>query len=350
LMLKPSEIQPVGRFRAALSAFEALNEQLSRSQHHNSGLRLGILTMCWGRGHARRLPLWLYSLKKVDVLNATLVVCLDTMALDACRSSHTQWHQCADARDWPQNSFSKLSAIAMCLSRNIDVLWLDDDVIVLQNPANFLEPISISDSPTPSHEMEMMFSVEADSWNCVNTGVFFMRATAEGCRFLGVWASLLLDRPVSSDQQTLYLLLGLLPDMDYRSFCDGEGLGKASSPRARLFGPLRTPRWGALDSRRKFVVPFEAVYGGVEVGHVKDVVVFHMLDSWPSDAVATHLYDDIRTSFEDPVFLVLQKLAEKQGGKESALEIVKRSERGWIDVPGSLGGRRDCRNSYSHGR
>ena len=195
---------------------------------------------------------------------------------------------------------------------------------------------------------------EADSWNCINNGVFLFRASAETRRYLGVWASVVLGRPAGTDQSMLTILLGLLPRMDYRYYAEREGLlDEARGRRARALGPLRTPRWGALEPRVDFAMPHENRYGGVMEGRHRDVAVFHVLESWPRHYLTHELYHDLRDAELDIVAEFLKGLSENGGweGDAGTMELLARNERTWdIIGDGWHGGKRDCRMSYIHGR
>merc|ERR1712008_122931 len=161
----------------------------------------------------------------------------------------------------------------------------------------------------PSPPADLLFSVEADSWNCVNSGIFFARAVPLVRRFVGVWLSLLLDRPIGSDQATLYLLLGLLPGMDHGAFADREGLFVPHGGRARVLGHFQTPHWGSLGPRVHFATTFEATYVGFEEGWLADLVAFHLMESWPVASLSNPLYADVRAAGHDPVAVILEGIS-----------------------------------------
>lgn len=324
-----------------------------------------ILTMCWGDLHAARLALWLRVVRRAGLSNGPLVLCFDVVSLESCRTAHDKPRLCADAREWPASSLSKLSAISLALSHGLDVLWVDTDAVVLRNPVPFLKPILLDPDPVGADltivdagsdrrserrpPPDLLFSVEADSWNCVNSGVFLVRATRAALHFMGFWLSLLLERPVSSDQFTLYLLLGLMPGMNYRLFAQREGLLSAVAPRVRALGSLQTPTWGALDPRVHFTATAEVRYGGIERDLASDVVIFHMLDGWPEDMIPNPLFWDLRQEGKDPVGYVLQEVLLHEGPGP----LLHRHHRsGWVPHPEGLGpgGRRSCQQTYHHGR
>jgi len=350
------------QFLRAYSAFDALAANLSSAPR-----RLAAITMCWGRAHATRLRLWLLAVRRAAPGLAVLVLCFDKVSLTFCRSASTASSFCADARAWPRSSLSKLSGILVLLSLGIDALWLDTDTVVLRDPVPFLRPLH-SSGEVP----DMLFSVDADSWNCVNSGVFLLRAVPATRQFVAVWASLFLDRPLSSDQATLFLLLGLFPGMDFASVAAREGLLDPSAARARALGPHLTPSWGALDSQAHFATSFEATYGGIEVGRVSDLSVFHLMESWPRESLANPLYEDLHRAGIDPVRRLLEGILSSEvplpgGGADVGVggshedpvgvcsmpsdvrELLRRSERGWVEVQGAPGGRRDCRRSFEAG-
>ena len=129
-----------------------------------------------------------------------MVLCYDHAAWETCHRHHHQIQFCSDTRDWPKSGLSKLIAMAMIIEQGVDALWLDDDTLVLKDPTQHLKPLlpeNISMTEPPAGRPEMLFQVEADSWNCVNNGIFLLRASPQTLRYLAYWTSLLLDRPVS---------------------------------------------------------------------------------------------------------------------------------------------------------
>eukprot|EP00927_Polykrikos_kofoidii_P039650 TRINITY_DN33992_c0_g2_i1.p1 TRINITY_DN33992_c0_g2~~TRINITY_DN33992_c0_g2_i1.p1 ORF type:complete len:805 (-),score=128.25 TRINITY_DN33992_c0_g2_i1:40-2454(-) len=327
---------------------------------------VSILTMLWGERLSARLPAWLGSLDRAgdSVLARTIVLCFQPVALEACRGSHSVTALCVDSVGWPTSSMSKLVGIAVILSRNVDVLWLDSDAVVLQDPVPFLLPWKASKVEQSTYGFQvssngsrqaqgrrglsMLWSVEADSLNCVNSGVFYLRASLATRRFVAYWASLLLERPTGSDQSTIGLLLGLLP-MNYSAFAAREGFVLTDSviSRAHVLGPLRTPAWAALDGQRRFTATFEVTYGGIKVGHLNDVAVFHMLESWPQGSLPNPLYADLRSSGLEPVEVLLDALRRgDEESRRSTRTLLQRSERDWMTQEGF----RDCRAWYYHGR
>eukprot|EP00435_Cladocopium_sp_Y103_P060631 s313_g22.t1 len=119
-----------------------------------------------------------------------LVTCLDADSLANCRASNVEPGLCVDARAWPKSPMSKILTVAMCVRHGFDVLWLDTDTVVLNDP--------IPREQKVPQDREMLFSVEADSVNCVNTGAYFMRSSPKTQRYLGHWASLYFGRPVGA--------------------------------------------------------------------------------------------------------------------------------------------------------
>lgn len=118
----------------------------------------------------------------------------------------------------------------------------------------------------------------------------------------------------------------------------------------RAVGPLKTPTWHALDPRKHFTCIFEIIYGGILSGTLEEVAVVHTLESWPVGSLPVGLYRDIRDAGKDPLTVMLEALCCGEGdeGPQYAMELLRRSERHWIDGPG--GSRRDCRRGYQHGR
>lgn len=298
-----------------------------------------IAAMCWGERMAQRLQLWLRAARKARGALGVLVTCLDTNSLASCIASNAEPDLCVDARAWPKSPMSKILTVAMCVRHGFDVLWLDTDTVVLNDPiprvARAMQEQKVS------QDREMLFSVEADSVNCVNTGAYFMRSSPTTQRYLGHWASLYFGRPASTDQSILYLLLGLLPGMDFNTYAQREGL--LAGVRARGLGPLQIPAWGSLDARVDFTVPVEVNYGGVQLGRSHEVAVLHLLESYPTESLINSRYHELRAEGLDVVEEILKGLFDGSNGT-TALAFVRENERTWSEV------RRDCRFSYNHGR
>ena len=225
----------------------------------------------------------------------------------------------------------------------VDVLWLDLDTVILRDPVPcILRALRDPSLERPEIERQMLFSIEADSLNCVNSGAYVIRSSPKTRRFLGTWASLYFGYPASTDQQTLYLMLGLLPEIDVKVYAESEGL-LASGVRARAFGSFQTPAWGALDPRVDFTVPLEVSYGGVEHGRSHEVAVLHLLDSFPASCLINSQYQDLRAAGLDVVEEILKGLFDGKNAS-TAKALVKRNERIWDET------RRDCRSSFNPGR
>eukprot|EP00438_Fugacium_kawagutii_P014777 Skav228766 [mRNA] locus=scaffold589:470386:472194:- [translate_table: standard] len=291
-----------------------------------------IATMCWGQKMAERLRLWLRTARKAQQALGVLVNCLDPMSLASCRAANAHPRLCVDASTWPKSEFSKILMVAMCLRQGFDTLWLDLDTVMLNDPVRRLPE---------AMDLEMFFSIEADSVNCINTGIFFMRPSPRTQRFLGHWASLFYGWPVASDQEQMYFLLRLLPGLDFDAFADREGL--LAGDRARALGPLEVPAWGSLEPRVDFTLPVEVNYGGVQQGQVEEVAVIHLLDSFPEAALINQKYQDLRAAGLDVVNELLKGLFDGSNGT-TAMDLLRRNERTWGKV------KRDCRSSYNFGR
>ena len=325
------------RLPAAFDALDALKRKVATKS-------VVITTVCWGQRMASRLELWLKAVaRKARRALGVLVACLDSYSLASCRSRNAQPSFCADAREWPRSGLSKLMTVALSLQSGVDVLWLDLDTVVLQDPVpRISRALQDQSLEMPDIERQMLFSIEADSLNCVNSGAYFIRSSPMTQRFLGTWASVYFGHPASTDQQILYLMLGLRPRMDLKVYAESEGL-LASGVRARAFGSFQTPPWGALEPRVDFTVSIEVNYGGVERGHSQLVAVLHLLDSFPPEGLIYSVYHDLRAEGLDVVEEILQGLFDKQNAT-TAMALVRRNERTWGKA------RRDCRSSFNPGR
>jgi len=323
-------------FRDALEALQ--NEALAEAIRTPP---VAILTACWGRVHSARLSGWLEAVQRAGMGQRTAVLCHDLVSLTTCRAVHVRPLLCLDARQWPRTLLSKLAAIALFVRWHIDVLWLDSDAVLLQDPVQFLKPLR-SGGDMHRESAQMLFSVEPVSWNCVNAGVFFLRGSRDTQRYLGYWISLYLERPFNIDQSVLFFLLGLMPNMSYEMFSSREELLNSKGSRTRVLGTLRTPAWGALDGRAPFTMTGKVVTGGFDADRESQVVVLHLLESWPKDRTPVTVYDDI----PDLVETILEGLSGRGRGEAFAWELVRRSavERGPEFA------RRDCKLTYVHGR
>jgi len=306
---------------------------------HDGQERFAILSACWGEAHAARLGFWLHAVQRADLLDRATIMCHDMAALTACRSAHTRPQHCADARQWPATLLSKLAGVALGIRLGLDILWLDSDAVLLRDPRPLITPIQAPQGDAPS-DPDMLFSIEADSWNCVNAGVFFMRATERVLRYITWWLVLFLLRPFSIDQAVLLFLLGLIQNMGFADFAGRERLLDAHGPRARLLGTLSTPRWGALDSRSAFGMSAHTTTGGIDLGSTDGLAVMHLLASWPNHSIASPIYQDV----PDLVGHILASLSGAGRGVPWAMELIRRSEQS------SPINRRDCSRSYIAGR
>lgn len=338
------------RFKRAYAAFKLLGDMVGSETPSRSSVAL--LTACWGSGHARQLPLWLAAARRADMLTRTLAMCHDDAALEACRSAHLRPQLCADARDWPRSLLSKLAGIALALAAGADALWLDMDAVLLRHPVPFLKawrPKTEEDAGKHNSQQkpEMLFSVEATSWNCINAGVFLMRATDRVRRYLAHWISLYLQRPHSLDQSALFLLLNLISGMDWAAFAKTEGLFRtATNPRrvrAAALGDLVTPTWGALEPQARFGMTGMVATGGIRRGRAEDLVVFHLLNSFPKHQVLDNIYRDVDN---DTLGAILGGLDGTPDDVERAWELIRRSENEGFREERL----RDCHQLRSHGR
>lgn len=331
--LGPSR-SPISGVRTALEGLQA-----HRDQAMLPARQVAFLSACWGQRHAARLGLWLEAVHRAQIQKHTAIMCHDTAALAACKARHRWPHLCADARDWPKSLLSKLVGLALCLQLGLDVMWLDSDAVVLGDPRPFLVPIRTA-SEEVEEQPELLFSVEPDSWNCVNAGVFFARSTQRVLRYFGFWIALFLMRPFSFDQAVLSMLLGLVKKMDFADFAAREQLLDVESPRPRALGTLQTPVWGALDGRAAFGMTAQIVTGGIQPGATASLVIMHLLESWPNSSIPWPIYGDV----PDIVLEILAGLGGAEHDMSRAMTLIRRSEQAFPQ------GRRDCRTSYIHGR
>eukprot|EP00928_Gymnodinium_smaydae_P077400 TRINITY_DN6072_c0_g1_i2.p1 TRINITY_DN6072_c0_g1~~TRINITY_DN6072_c0_g1_i2.p1 ORF type:complete len:809 (+),score=139.36 TRINITY_DN6072_c0_g1_i2:92-2518(+) len=311
----------------AAAAFDALAAHVSGATDSALGFeRAALVSAVWGQRHAERLPRWLDAARRAGVEGRTLILCHDQTSLRSCRAAHSRPELCAAAEQWPRTLLSKLVAIAQCLRRGVDVLWLDSDAVTLQNPFLFLEPL-VAEAHTREVPPDMLFSVEAHSWNCVVAGVFFMRASVVSIKFLAFWLSLYLERPFDHDQTVLKWLLGLVGGRaSWPAFAALERLLTGDAKRADVLGTLQTPSWGSLDATVHFVVPPTLASGGILRGRAADVVVAHLVESWPEELAAEPIFADVSAPVE-ALLEALDAVNRSVGiGSATSLDFLRRFE------------------------
>ncbi|CAJ1409712.1 unnamed protein product [Effrenium voratum] len=248
-------------------------EEISSSEAFNQIL---LCTLLWGGRLAGYLPAALQRMEALGFLHQYLIFC-GGEACEVCRGSHRWPSLCVGMQQFAL--FSKHAMIAAIVNQGFDLLYLDFDTIVMQDPF-----------PRLARDAEMLVSRDFGS-ECLNTGVIYVKAcpsTADFFHRLLLW---LWHHPFEFSQKAFAGLLGQ------------EQLAAEPSPlQRRLLAPraaLQAPRWALLDPINEFVTSkvYSTHLPGVHfegwTGELSQIVVFHFLDGGG-------VVDPTRSSFPIP--------------------------------------------------
>ncbi|CAJ1437825.1 unnamed protein product [Effrenium voratum] len=242
-------------FRAVGRALgSTLRARLARPGGHH----LVIFTMVYGKRLAQYLPAWLQRMRAFGHGGRTLVFCLDETSEEACRRCHEPL-LCVRGRE--QTAANKFHMMSVIVNDGFDVLYLDFDVVLLQDP---VPPVLKA-----AEQAELLVSRDLGS-ECLNIGVLYLKAHPDVAAFLQELIIWLWNHPYEFCQKAFAGLLGV-EDLHWNE----------------MFGDLgKAPRWAILDPVNAFVSSI--VYSGdVQgwTGDLENIIIYHFLDA--SGAVDT---------------------------------------------------------------
>eukprot|EP00928_Gymnodinium_smaydae_P020370 TRINITY_DN17872_c1_g2_i1.p1 TRINITY_DN17872_c1_g2~~TRINITY_DN17872_c1_g2_i1.p1 ORF type:complete len:839 (+),score=176.02 TRINITY_DN17872_c1_g2_i1:87-2603(+) len=222
-----------------------------------------LVNVLWGKRYTSYLGPYLERSRALGLGSRHLIFALDGDVLDACREARSGERAGRESAalcvpGTVRGIFQKYSVLAVILNAGFDILSLDFDLVLMQNPLPYV--LAAADREAADLLVTRDLGTE-----CVNVGVFYARATPVVANFLVDLLAWMWRHPYASDQVAFGGFLGaqsLLPD---RSTWTTE------LPEA--------PRWAVLDPTARFATA--AVYDrGLEgwTGLLEDVVVFHFLD------------------------------------------------------------------------
>lgn len=202
--------------------------------------RVVFVTMVYGHFN-RFISGWSDRLKALGVGNLVMAA-LDADAYSLCIRHHGR--QCVTG---DISVFNKYTILLIAVQLGIDVMWLDFDIFLIQNPMPVLKIAAAE-----GHDILMGYDYLSD---CVCNGFFYLRARPEVHRWLFDLVRWLYTHPYEHDQRAISALLNYTE----RIALDPEALPNP-------------PKWTALDADRAFI------NWGPWAGGLKDLVLVHFVD------------------------------------------------------------------------
>mmetsp|Transcript_130629 Transcript_130629/g.418882 ORF Transcript_130629/g.418882 Transcript_130629/m.418882 type:complete len:582 (-) Transcript_130629:102-1847(-) len=236
--------------RGVLRALQA--SLLARPEQAGPG-RMVFVTMVYGARLSKYIPGALRRADAFDLLPQWLLFCLDEDALASCRASHAFPELCV-AGD-TETTVSKFAIIAFIVHSGFGALYLDFDLVLLQDP----RPAVLR----AAQEAELVLSKDFGS-ECINIGVTYLKShpdSADWMQRLLIW---MWHHPYEFCQKAFAGLMGLEDLSRYEVF--GSPVG-------------RVPRRTFLDPLNQFVT--STVYSREAQGWTGDmegIVIYHFLD------------------------------------------------------------------------
>jgi len=215
------------------------------------------VTLFWGSRLAKYLPGALRRAEALGLGASYLVFCLDDAGLEACLNAHSHPSSCVPGH--VITIFNNLCMQAAIIANGFDVLYLDFDTLLLQNPIPALMEAA--------SEAEILVSRDFGS-ECLNTGVIYFKAHKDTAYFLETLMVWLWHHPYEFSQKA------------FSAFLEVESVSNLKrATKVELYDIKKMPRWKPLDSLNKFVTSIvynPAVEGWT--GNMEDIVIYHFLD------------------------------------------------------------------------
>ncbi|CAE6939217.1 unnamed protein product [Symbiodinium natans] len=264
--------RPSKAYRSTLRFLESTLRQPSEG-------RPIILTMIYGKRLAQHLPKWLLRLKAFGHLSHTLVFCLDSDSAEACRRAHSNRRGCVQGS--LQTTANKFHMMSVILNSGFDVLYLDFDVVLMQDPLPHIL--------RHADEAELLLTRDFGG-ECINIGVVYMKSHPDTALFMQELIRWLWHHPYEFCQKAFAGMMGL-EDITWNDQY-GNPVGVV-------------PRWGFLDSTNSFATStvYDASLQGW-TGDLQKVVIYHFLDGLgvvdPELAVAGEYMDLFALFYQNP--------------------------------------------------
>ena len=233
-----------------------------------------IFTMIFGERLAKYLPKWLLRVEAFGHLSKTLVFCLDSASMEACRAAHAHQGCVQGSLRTASNKFHMMSVI---LNSGFDVLYLDFDLVLLQDP--------LPSILRHAEEAELLLTRDFGG-ECINIGVVYMKSHPSTSLFVQGLIRWLWNHPYEFCQKAFAGMMGL-EDVTWN---DQYG------------DPVRSvPRWGFLDSANSFATStvYDASLQGW-TGDLQKILIYHFLDGLGAvdpELAVTGEYTDLFTLF-----------------------------------------------------
>ena len=228
------------------------------------GRKLAYVAMVHG-GYARYIGGYILRAKAVGIQNVLVMYCQDEAAVQECvrTGGHLfETDEGADARKsdghicFRGHVVSVLNKIGLplaLLQLGLDVMWLDMDVFLGADPtgAVYNQANGVGTSGGDTYDLLIQYDFQVD---CVCNGVFWVRSTPTGIRWMRGVLAWLYDHPYEEEQNGMSAFLGYTV--------------KTASEGYEL--PV-VPKWHVLDTENRF--PQFAWW----TGDMSKVILIHFL-------------------------------------------------------------------------
>eukprot|EP00931_Biecheleriopsis_adriatica_P045855 TRINITY_DN26279_c0_g1_i1.p1 TRINITY_DN26279_c0_g1~~TRINITY_DN26279_c0_g1_i1.p1 ORF type:complete len:722 (-),score=141.28 TRINITY_DN26279_c0_g1_i1:120-2258(-) len=217
------------------------------------GTKVVLVSMVWGQRLSRYLKGQIQRAQAFGLHRRLVVFCLDLDALEICQLEHVDRALCVQGQ--LQTIFNKYTILSAIVNLGFDVLYLDFDTLLLNDPL----PLVLE--AAKDHELLVSRDFGAE---CLNTGVIFLKAHPDIAQLLSSLLVWLWHHPYEFSQKA------------FSAFLRHE---KSTNDGIEPLPIKKVPRWTVLDPMNAFVTSI--VYSaGVEgwTGNLEGIVVFHFLD------------------------------------------------------------------------
>lgn len=228
-------------------------------------MRIAYVTMAHGPRFSPYVPRFMERAKALGIGNALIVFCLDDEACDACRQADGFCVQ------GTPSILNKFTLPLVLLFESYDVMWLDLDVFLFQDPSQYLFTQAIEGG----YEMLISGSFNVD---CVCSGIIFYRAVDRTRRWLAELLAWMYDHPYEHDQKAVSAFLRAGERV---AFDDDLPVNQED-----------TPHWSFLDPETQFVSARHVDDAGW-YGDPDNIVAFHLLHGDSDDSYASHQFAQI---------------------------------------------------------
>eukprot|EP00440_Ansanella_granifera_P029618 gb/GFBE01032170.1/.p1 GENE.gb/GFBE01032170.1/~~gb/GFBE01032170.1/.p1 ORF type:complete len:688 (+),score=100.97 gb/GFBE01032170.1/:1-2064(+) len=170
-----------------------------------TGVRLAYVVLLYGKAWARLLQRLAGRMSQLRIQHPLLVIAIGREAAATCRNlagseSKDRLH---DVICWTPDSESQVhrfTGVHALLHLGVDVIYMDMDTFLLRDPT----PRILASAAG----WDALFARHADA-DCVNIGVFYLRANAQTAIWMSQFLAWYHDHPFEIDQRGLHVFLGL---------------------------------------------------------------------------------------------------------------------------------------------